>query len=156
MLLGNFFPVLSQPIPKDQSAVIGKVYKQINEIGVFKNYKVAAGNLIENSVNNRTGFTQISDGSNVIILLTKFIAPSSSKILAVLDIGKTESNTQVIIMGCRVDKKKDGHIVALAKSTTGPYIKNIIKAWKVDLNTNRFISISVKGIDCIDVGEDAD
>lgn len=61
-----------------------------------------------------------------------------------------------MIAGCRVNKKENRYIVALVKPTRGPYLKNISKAWEIDVNTNSFVSIPIKGIDCINDEEVAD
>jgi hypothetical protein len=145
----------SQIIPKDHEVAIGKIYKKISEIDVFKNYKEYEGIAIE-PLQKQTSFSSISDGKNTVVLYNKFIAPASRRVLAVLDLGMVDKSSRIIMARCRLNAKKDGEIIALAKPAKGDFFKNIIKAWRVDIKTNKFISISTKGIDCINDEDDAD
>lgn len=157
IILLYFLPAIGQPISKDINTVIGRIYKKINEIEVFKNYKEEEGILIRESLENKNGFSKISDGTNTMILYTKYILSGGNKILSILDVGRVEKNTRIIMARCRVNIKNDGYIVALVKPLPWKsYFKNIIKAWRVDVKTNKFIPISVNGIDCINEEYDND
>ena len=87
----------------------------------------------------------------MVILYTKFIPSSNANmIIALQDIGMLEKNTKMIMSMCRMNLKDDGYIIALVKPLPWkPYFTNVIKAWRVDVKTNKFIGIPVKGIDCI-------
>jgi hypothetical protein len=146
-------PAYSQTISRD--ALIGRVYKKINEIRALKNYQEEEGDLIA-PVENNYCFSRISDKKNTMVLFTKYLPVGHYKILAVLDLGVLNKNTSLVISLCRVNTKNDGEIVALVKPTNKPLFKTIIKAWKPDEKTHKFIPISVKGIDCVNEGEDAD
>ena len=126
---------------------IGKTYKRIDEIIEFKNFREGEGVVISDLKEKNKIFSKISDGKNTVVLLTEYYT-KGYKILAILDLGKIEKNIRIILRDCRVNSKIDGFIVALVKEQNKAYFTNVIKAWKVDQNTNSFIEIPTKGIDC--------
>jgi hypothetical protein len=126
---------------------IGKTYKRIDEIIEFKNFREGEGVVISDLKEKNKIFSKISDGKNTVVLLTEYYT-KGYKILAILDLGKIEKNIRIILRDCRVNSKTDGFIVALVKEQNKAYFTNVIKAWKVDQNTNSFIEIPTKGIDC--------
>lgn len=50
---------------------------------------------------------------------------------------------------CRKYSKNDGYIVALVKPSETEFHKVILKAWKLNNNSNQFKEIDIKGVDCI-------
>lgn len=139
-----------QPVSKDLTKVIGKAVKKINELAAFKKYKEQESISIDESFENKNGFAKISNDTNTIILYTKYVPSSGNMILGMQDVGKVEKNTRIVMARCRMNFKNDGYIVALLKPLPWkPYFTNIIKAWRVDPKTNKFIIVSPKGIDCI-------
>jgi len=147
------FPVHGQTVSK---APIGRTYKLISEIEQFKSYKEEEGIVIL-PMGTGNCFSKISNGNNTMILFTKYIAPASYKILAVLDIGSIDINSQIVAMArCRINGKNDGNIVALVKPSGGDYFKSIIKAWRVDEKNHKFVNISTKGLECANDGDMAD
>ncbi len=131
------------------STTIGKTYKKIDEISVFKKYKEEEGLVIIDSKGHENLFSKISDGTQTLVLFTKY-SPNGYTILAILELGKIENNCRVIMRDCRLNAKTDGFIVAIVGlKPWKAYFTNVIKAWKVDQKTNMFISIPTKGIDCL-------
>jgi hypothetical protein len=146
------FPAYSQTF--SDNALIGKVYKKVNEINALKNYREQEGEGIP--PNYSYGFSRISDHINTMVLFTKYLPVGHYKILAVLDLGVLNKNTRLVMRLCRLNAKNDDYIIALVKPTDKPVFKTIIKAWKADEKTHKFIPISVKGINCINDDEDTD
>lgn len=144
----GFLPI-QDGSPRQHNDLIGQVYKQVYEIKQLKSFKQEEGILIDEAIKDRIGFARISNGNTTMVLCTKYVEPRSSKILAVLDIGKLQKNTQVIMAKCRVNARADGYIVAVVKPTSGKYFKQVIQAWRMDMKSNRFVSIPTKGLDCI-------
>lgn len=141
--------VQAQPDSKNPITAIGKTFKKIAEIDVLKNYKEEDGVLITESKEQKNIFYKISDGSRTLVLFTKY-SPQGNKIMAILDIGKIEKNMRVLLRECRVNSKKDGFVVALVNvKPWKAYFANVIKAWRVDPKINTFITVPVKGIDCL-------
>jgi hypothetical protein len=140
--------VLSQELPNFNSS-IGKTYKKINEIDVFKNFKEDEGVVIGEIKYEKKGFVMISNKNKSIILTTEY-TPLGYKIVALLEIGVVKYNERVVLRECRLDQKKNDFIIALLiPNLSEQYYTKIRKAWRFDSNKNNFISIPVKGIDCL-------
>jgi len=153
LLMTYIFPIHGQTISK---GLIGKIYKQINEIEQFKGYKEEQGIAIL-PLGTGNGFSKISNGKNTIVLFTKFVAPKSYKIMAVLNLGAINANAQIVAMArCRINNKNNGTIVALVKPSGGDKFKDIIKAWRADEKKHTFVNIPTKGIDCDNEGDSSD
>ena len=147
--LGCLSIVQAQTGSKNPNTAIGKTFKKISDIDVFKSYKEEDGVLITESKEQKNIFSKISDGSRTMVLFIKYL-PQGDKILAILDIGKIEKNMRILLRECRVNNKTDGFVVALVNAKPWKaYFTNMIKAWRVDPNKNTFNAISVKGIDCL-------
>jgi hypothetical protein len=129
--------------------VIGKTFvsRRLHEIEAFKNYKEMAGYAIE-PLGTDQCLNVISNGKKTVVLFTKYIAPKSYKILAVLDAGVIGKTSRMEMGQCRINTKKNGKIVALVTNTNTQYFKKVVKAWRADEETHKFISIPIKGIDC--------
>lgn len=129
--------------------VIGKTYvsRRLHEIEAFKNYKQMAGYAIE-PLGTDLCLSVISNGKKTVVLFTKYIAPKSYKILAVLDAGVIDKTNRLEMAQCRINTKENGKIVALVKDTDTPYFKTVIRAWRADEKAHKFISIPIKGVDC--------
>ncbi len=146
----------AQPVIKNFNTAIGKTveFNKISEIDVFKNFKEYDNALITESKEEKNGFVKISDGDRTLILFTKY-SSSGYKILAILDIGKIQKNTRVLLSDlseCKVNSKTDGYIVVLANAKPWKeYFTDVIKAWKIDQKTNIFFSIPAKGIECLNI-----
>ena len=143
----GFGILYAQSNPAITKTAIGKSYNKIDEILVFKNYKEWEGLLITESKKPKKIFSKISDGKNTMVLFSEY-ETRGYKILGILDLGKIEKYNRIILSDCRLNSKTDGFIIALVKDQNKAYFTNVIKAWKVDQNTNRFIEIPIKGIDC--------
>ena len=144
---GCFAIIFAQSNTPNAKTAIGKTYKRIEEIIEFKNFREVEGLVISDLKAKNKIFSKISDGKNTVVLLTEYYI-KGNKILAILNLGKIEKNIRIILRDCRINSKTDGFIVALVKEQNKAYFTNVIKAWKVDQNTNSFIEIPTKGIDC--------
>ncbi|MEI6596212.1 MAG: hypothetical protein WCO28_11665 [Bacteroidota bacterium] len=144
---GYFAILFAQSNTPNAKTAIGKTYKRIDEIIEFKNFREWEGVVISDLKEKNKIFSKISDGKNTMVLLTEYYT-KGYKILAILDLGKIEKNIRIILRDCRVNSKTDGFIVALVKEQNKAYFTNITRAWKFDQNTNSFIEIPTKGIDC--------
>lgn len=147
------FPAYRQTFSTD--ALIGKIYKKVDEIPALKNYKEEESDAISPTGTHHV-FSRISDHINTMVLLTKYLPVGHYKILAVLDLGVLNKNTRLVMRLCRLNAKNDDYVIALVKPTDKSLFKTIIKAWKADEKTHKFIPISIKGIDCINDDEDTD
>lgn len=147
--LGGFSIVNAQAYSLNTKTAIGKTFKKIDEIKVFKNFKEEDGILISNSKEKNDLFLKISDGVTTMVLYAKY-SPNGNKILGILDPGRTEKNMRIIMRECRVNANIDGFVVALVNiKPWKAYFSNVIKAWRVDQKTNTFISVPTKGIECL-------
>lgn len=145
-----FLFTIGQKSNLDFKSIIGCEFDKINEIEKLKNFYIEEIIGIRESLNNTNGFRKISDGKNTLILFTKHIPPNRSKILAILNIGMVDIGAKIFMAMCRIDKKNDGYIVAIVNTRPRKeYFNDVTKAWRVNLKTNKFDNISVKGIDCL-------
>lgn len=69
---GLFFNVQAQTGSKNWNTTIGKIFKKISEIDVFKNYKVDESVLIVESKEQKNVFIKISDGDRTLVLWAKY------------------------------------------------------------------------------------
>ena len=139
----------AQKISENPYTAIGKIYQKIDEIAVFKKYKVLDELVITDSKEYKNSFTKISDGNQTIVLFTEY-GLTGNKILAILNLEKLEKNILVLMRECRVNLKTDGFIVALVnQNPQKKYFTKIIKAWRLNQKTNSFSPIPIKGIDCL-------
>ena len=112
------------------------------------------GVMISGLEKEHKGYDIISNDYNIKVILTKAIRQGNRvqyyEILAILDIGNINKNESIIVVGCRINKKKDDLIIALIKPINSQhYYTNIVKAWKLNPKNNTFNPISTKGIDCL-------
>lgn len=142
--------VQSQVAPVKNPLAIGKSFYRITDFDEYKNYIEAEGTLI-GPIKERIGFRRFTNGKKNIILCTRYLNPKSSQILAILFIDKTEKGTQIAMGNCRQNGTEDNYIIAITKPPKGQFAKNILKAWKVEIQLNQFKAISVTGIDCINL-----
>lgn len=149
ILIISFKNVKSQTSTKNYFDLIGKTYSNISEIKQFKGFNKCEQALIQDSNASNEGFTMLSNGENVVIFYTRFVQNGKIKILGVLDVGKIEKNLQLKMSNCRKYSKNDGYIVALVKPSETEFHKVILKAWKLNNNSNQFKEIDIKGVDCI-------
>ena len=148
ILLGICIFAMAQN-PANFNITIGKTFRKINDIDVFRNYTEDEGVVISELKEQKKGFARISKGDHRIVLLTQYTL-QGNKILAILDIGKIAKNERIVLRKCRNNMKEDNFIVAVLNPTLSKnYFTNISKAWRLDSNNNNFLSISVKGIDCL-------
>ena len=147
--LGCILNAKSQPDFQNSNSAVGKTFKKINDINVFKNYKEEEAVAITDSKEHRNAFYKITDGSRRLVVFTT-LTPQGNKILAILDIGKIEKNMRVLLRECRVNGKTDGFVVALVGTKPWKaHFTNVIKAWRVDQIKNTFVDVPTKGIDCL-------
>ena len=135
--------------PTNFNLAIGKTFRKINDLDVFKNYIENEGVVISELKEQKKGFASIANGNHTMVLLTQY-TEQGNKILAILDIGNIAKNERIILRECRTNMKKDNFIIAVLKPILSKaYFTNIRKAWRLDSKNNRFNPISVKSIDCL-------
>lgn len=148
-----FYSSQCQVDTSSKSLIVGKTFYRISEFEIFRNYIEEEGVLI-GPVKDKIGFRKFSDGENTIILCTKYLNSKSSKVLALLSIGKVEKGTLVAMGNCRLNGVSNNYIVALIEPPKGAFAKKIIRAWQVELQSGRFLAISKAGIDCVNLEDD--
>src|SRR5574343_1416102 len=149
ILISSFENVKSQTSTKNYFDLIGKTYSNISEIKQFKGFNKYEQALIQESNASNEGFVMLSNGENAVIFYTRLDQNGKIKILGVLDVGKIDKNLQLKMSSCRKYSKNDGYIIALVKPSETEFHKVILKAWKLNNNSNQFKEIDTKGVDCI-------
>lgn len=143
---GVFYPVNSYC---QLNFIVGKVYKEINEIPSLKNFKIAEGIAIDEDISSKTSFILITNGSNEKVICSEYLGPNSRRILAIQEIGRLPKNSKVIMSRCRKEQKDNGYIIAIVETTPTAYFKKVKKAWIFSKESKLFSEIPIKGIDCI-------
>jgi hypothetical protein len=135
------------------------LYHNIDELKEFKGFKDIQGSLLEPiSTIGGYGVSVYAKGNYNIVALEWCISGEKVKykLLDTLHIGHIKSNQAIIFTTCRLNKKTDDKIVALVKTEDKEYFKKVFKAWRVNIQTNRFETIAVKKVDCLNEGSDTD
>lgn len=147
-MVGFYFPIHVK-CQEQPNTIIGKVYKEINEIPSLKNYKIAEGIAIDEDTSRKTGFVLITNGSNEKVICSQYLGPNSRRILAIQEIGHLPKNSKVIMSRCRKEQKDNGYIIAIVETTQTAYFKKVKKAWTFNKELQTFSEIPTNGIDCI-------
>jgi hypothetical protein len=132
---------------------IGLEYNFIKEIPFFKKKVGQSSRLLPN---HSYGVSDYIKGGRHYIFLEKLLDTGSKrfKIIQALDPGKVSIDENMDLSGlCRENGKTNEYIIAVVKmDTDDEVLKNIRKAWRIDINKGLFTPVDPKKITCINEG----
>lgn len=132
---------------------IGLKFNSINEIPFFKKDVVQSSALLPNQSYAVSDY--IKRGRHY-VFLKKLLTTGSKrfKIIQALDPGKVSADEDLYVSGlCSENGSSDGYIIAIVKiDTDDEVVKNIRKAWRIEISKGLFTPVDPKKVTCINEG----
>jgi hypothetical protein len=138
-----------------KKAMIGKVFTQAKDLTALKGWEFVEGSLT-NSLDDpeRIICDVYKKGTTWLVFFSimEDTASGNYKVMDVAEITGVAKGWSVHGSFCRRNKQEDHYIIAWGKQDPGQYMKTIKKAWRFNPDKRRFEIISIKGIDCENIG----
>jgi hypothetical protein len=138
-----------------KKSLIGKVYTDSRNLTALKGWTWMEGGLA-NSLNDPERIVSdiFKKGTTYVVLFSimEDTASGKFKVMDVVEITGVTKGWTVRSSFCRQNEQENNYIIAWGKENTQHYMKLIKKAWKFDPDKRRINAITVKGIDCENIG----
>jgi hypothetical protein len=137
--------------------LIGTQYADERNITALQNYQHIQGTLISSlDVANRLFLNIYTRGTTRVVIFSAAMDTSFSRfeILDVLLVQQVQPGWEIKTGVCRLNKKDDIEIVALAKTAEKAYFTVIKRAWRCDRTQKIFTAIHAKEVDCLNEGHE--
>lgn len=155
LLLISFLCVSTIAFSQDlNKLLVGKVYRNVEEIPFFKEVKGHESVLLQDSQERLTDYalTHVKKMGISYVILVEFVGDKAKpdyKVLRVLKCGPLANHNRLILEQCSVGGKVRHGLIAIVVYEEGKERRrNIVSAWRVNTTKAEFIPVSPKGITC--------
>ena len=139
---------------QDLSKYIGLVYPPLEDDLVQ-----LSGTLVSNPYDDKIPYyiAVIEKGDQEFLWFSKAFTQSKNSVLSrqvidVMPMPKYGDGKAFVTLFCRLNDEEDREIFAVCKDDGSQYFTHILKAWRANKTTEKFESISTKGIVCENMG----
>ncbi len=138
-----------------KKSMIGKVFEESRNLTALKGWTFVEGGLA-NSLDDpeRIMSYVFKKGTSYVVFFSIMEDTTSDKykVMDVVEITGVTKGWTVRSSFCRQNEQENNYIIAWGKENTEHYMKLIKKAWKFNPDKRRIEAITVKGIDCENIG----
>ena len=139
--------------------IINTSFTDTKKIPALKGYEFREGSVVSDIKDPKTITVDVFQKGIIAIVFFSLETDTAKKIYTILDVLEVRNvmkGWEVRTALCRMNKKEDTNIIALAKQSKkeDDYLTEIKQAWRFDRNKKLLEAIPVKGVDCFNEGGD--